>query len=88
MGKWKRLDLTAKLGHPEANELVALRLVPKAGGLFGSGERYEIGYLQPDPRSKSKKLWWHKGNFGSDDPSRMKKCNDIWWCRVAPFDSI
>ena len=88
MSKWKRLDLTTKPGHPGPDELVALRLVRKTGLFCGTGERYQIGYLQPDPRSTSKKLWWHEGNWGSDDPARLKQHYDIWWCPVAPFDGI
>lgn len=88
MSKWKRLDLIYKMGHPEPGELVAIRLVPKSGPASGSGDRYEIGCFQPDPRSGSKKLWWHNGRWGSDDPANLKKRYDIWWCPVAAFDGI
>lgn len=86
MGNWKKLDLTARYGHPEPEELVALRMGPKTELFCGSGERYEIGHLRPDPRSKSRKLWWDTGHFGGEDPVRMKKRYDIWWCPVPKYD--
>ena len=88
MSKWKRLDLAVKFGHPEPDELTAIRTVPRTGLVCGSGERFEIGYLQPHPRSESKKLWWFKGNGGVTDLAQLKKRYDIWWCPVATFDGM
>jgi hypothetical protein len=88
MSKWKRLDLTRIDLKPRPDELTAIRIVPKIGYVFGPAERHEIGYLRPDPRSSSPKLWWQTDSGNVVDPARMRKKNDIWWCPVAPFDGF
>lgn len=86
--KWKRLDLRKKEASPNPGELVALRMSPSNGhAKFYSSERYDIGCFKTDERSTSKKPWWH-GCRGTDDPTRLKKHYDIWWCPVAEFDGF
>lgn len=83
MGKWKRLDLSSNFTHPPINEWTALRLVPKSG--LHTDIRHDIGYFQPDPHT-GRKLWWY-GSRGCENPIKMKKDYDIWWCLVPPFDA-
>lgn len=87
MPRWTRLDLRSAINMPLDGCLVALRMVPKTG--YFKPVRHEIGYFKSDEfdKSKSKKLWWHHGN-GTDDPARMKKQFDIWWCPQPPFDGV
>lgn len=88
MQKWKRLDLRRRELRPKAGELVAMRMVCKISGAFSSGERYEIGRLEPDPRSSSNKLWWHTGRGSSADLAGLRPRYDIWWCPVSEFDGF
>ena len=84
MSNWKPLDLIHPDGHPNHNQLVALRLVPVG---TDHGEQHDIGKLKPDPNSTSRKLWWH-GTHGCQDPIRMKKRYNIFWCVLPHFDTL
>lgn len=87
MGKWKRLDLISLYGHPEAGQLVALRMLPNNGSAtFYKDAKYDIGEFQT-ATEKGRKLWWC-GTCGTQDPVRMKKHYVIWWCPVHPFDAL
>lgn len=85
---WKRLDLRKSEQRPAEGQLVALRMIPNnTRATFYCGDRYDIGFLKPDSRSNSKKLWWN-GTRGCNDPARLKQHFDIWWCSVKEFDGI
>lgn len=84
---WKMLDLRSKVLMPKPTELVALRLVPKnEAAKFYREERYDIGRFKPDSYNpKSRKFWWH-GTRGTNDPIRLRKHYDIWWCSINEYD--
>jgi hypothetical protein len=84
VGKWQRLNLGSTFTHPPVDVWAVLRLVPKTG--LHTDIRYDIGYLQPDSRT-GRKLWWH-GTRGCEDPAKMKRDHDIWWCLVPPFNAV
>lgn len=89
MSKWRKLDLANKNDRPDPDCLVALRLTPTVRGrqaTFYRDERYDIGKFKADP-STGRKLWWH-GTHGCEDPVRLKKHYDIWWCEVSAFPSL
>ena len=73
---WRQLDLASRLGRPDPEQLVALRLTPNDG----KSTCYDIGRFRPDPNT-GRKLWWH-GTRGRNDPVRLKKRYDILWCPV------
>ena len=86
MNKWIRLELNHVNGRPDTDQLVALRMLPNNGSAtFYKDAKYDIGSFQTET-DKSRKLWWC-GTHGTQDPARMKKHYDIWWCPVQPFGS-
>lgn len=86
MSKWKPLELNRLDGRPAVDQLVALRMIPNNGSAtFYKDAKYDIGKFQTET-DKSRKLWWH-GRCGSQDPVRMKKHYNIWWCPLPSFDS-
>lgn len=86
MSKWQRLDLTCAHGHPEHGQLVALWIIEKhAPHPAFKGEWRDIGRFCTE-KSTGKKLWW-RGMRGTEDPVRLKKRYDIWWCPVCEFDA-
>lgn len=86
MTKWRRLDLRRAESRPREGELVALRLSPNnMRSRYFDREYYDIGCFSANAAAKSAKLWWH-GRRSIDDPTRLKKHYDIWWCRVPVFD--
>ena len=86
MSKWKRLNLARPDERPHPGQLVALRLAPtRSRAAFYSSERYDIGMFKADPNT-GRKLWWH-GARGCENPVRLKKHYDIWWCAVHEFDA-
>ncbi len=83
---WKRLDLRSKTTMPRPNTLTALYLQPvNTRQAFYSTERYEIGRFKTEDGKR--KLWWHSSR-GVNDPVRMRKHYDIWWCPVWEFDGF
>lgn len=85
MSKWYRLELNRLDGRPALDQLVALRMLPPNGrATFYKDAKYDIGRFQTETHM-SRKLWWH-GTRGTNDPARMKKHYDIWWCPVQPFN--
>lgn len=87
MGKWRRLDLTSVWDRPAVGQLAALRLVPNNGrASLYAREKYDIGEFHRDPQT-GRKLWWH-GTRGCEDPVRLRKHYEIWWCPVHEFDGI
>lgn len=89
MSGWRRLDLISRNGKPTPERLVAIRKVPVSGrATFYNSEQYDIGCFKQESRVPgSRKLWWH-GTRGPQDPARMKKHYDIWWCPVQEFDGL
>lgn len=86
MMKWRRLDLRRMDSRPREGELVALRLVPNnTRARYFDKEYYDIGRFSTSTMDQSSKLWWH-GRRGVDDPTRLRKHFDIWWCRMPEFD--
>lgn len=87
MSKWPHLDLTRLDGRPAADQLVALRMIPKNGSAtFYKDAKYDVGKFQT-ATDQGRKLWWH-GTCGTQDPVRMKKHYHIWWCPLPQFDSF
>lgn len=87
MSKWRKLDLTRCFDHPATGQLTALRLLPNIGReTLNPTEKYDIGRFCRDPQT-GRKVWWH-GTHGREDPVRIKKHYDIWWCPVYEFDGI
>lgn len=87
MSKWRKLDLTSSWDRPAVGQLAALRLVPNNGrASLYSREKYDIGEFRRDPQT-GRKLWWH-GTRGCEDPVRLRKHYEIWWCPVHEFDGI
>lgn len=71
---------------PPPNSLAVLYLQPvNTRSNFYACDRYETGRFQYD--SGGRKLWWHSSR-GVNDPVRMRKHYDIWWCPVPEFDGI
>lgn len=89
--KWRLLELNKASGHPDSGEMVVIRKIPlksKHGYAYDSEERYDVGMFKDDREKdpKSRKLWWHGAGGGFDDPTRMKKRYEIWWCKLPKFD--
>lgn len=86
MMHWRRLDMRRKDAMPPIGSLAALRMTPTNGrSTFYHEERYDIGRFKTE--EKGRKAWWH-GSRGVDNPTRLRKHYDIWWCPVAEFDGI
>lgn len=87
MSNWKRLELNRQDGRPNVDQLVALRMLPNNGSAtFYKDAKYDIGRFQMET-DKSRKLWW-SGCHGTQDPAKMKRHYNIWWCPVQRFDSF
>lgn len=85
---WKRLDLRCKNTMPPLNTLAALCLRPVNGrAVFYRSEQYEIGRFQRESDDRRGKVWWHSSR-GVNDPARMRKHYDIWWCPIPNFDGF
>lgn len=85
MNDWRQLDLSKPACRPRPDQLVALRLTPTGSrATYYRDKRYDIGTFRADPNT-GRKLWWH-GTSGCEDPARLRKHYEIWWCEVPAFD--
>jgi hypothetical protein len=77
MIKWKRLDLRSKADTPATGALTVFRMQHR----IDQSVRYDVGHLETDGRKT-----WLRSTRGTEDPARLKRRYDIWWCPVPEFD--
>lgn len=82
---WKRLDLRNKATMPPPDTLVVLYLRPIKNSGFYDSEQYEIGCFKVG--TGQRKLWWQSMR-NVNDPVKMRRHYDIWWCAVPEFDGF